>query len=102
MRELTQEELATNAVTREHIQEVAKNINVFVRELLTRGERHDLSKLDHPEVEGFTEYTPKLGSCEYGSAEYFEFLKGLKPALDHHYSVNRHHPQHHENGIDDM
>ena len=26
----------------------------------------------------------------------------MKPALDHHYAVNSHHPEHYPNGIDDM
>ena len=38
----------------------------------------------------------------YGSDEYKEFLAGMKPALDHHYAENRHHPEHFENGIDGM
>lgn len=29
-------------------------------------------------------------------------MKGLKPALDHHYANNMHHPEAHENGIDGM
>ena len=38
----------------------------------------------------------------YGSEEYNQFLKDLKPALDHHYGVSRHHPEHFPNGIRDM
>jgi hypothetical protein len=26
----------------------------------------------------------------------------MKPALDHHYANNSHHPEHYKNGIDDM
>ena len=26
----------------------------------------------------------------------------MKPALDHHYANNSHHPEHFENGVDDM
>ena len=26
----------------------------------------------------------------------------MKPILDHHYKNNRHHPEYHKNGIDDM
>ena len=26
----------------------------------------------------------------------------MKPALEHHYAKNRHHPEHHKNGINDM
>jgi hypothetical protein len=53
-------------------------------------------------VEYFDEYTPKLAGCTYGSDEYKQFLKELKVALNHHYSIGRHHPEHFENGIRGM
>ena len=34
--------------------------------------------------------------------EYQQFLDKLKPALDHHYASNRHHPEHFVNGVTDM
>ena len=43
-----------------------------------------------------------MKNCTYGSDEYKSFLEGLKPALDRHYSNNRHHPEHFENGISGM
>ena len=30
----------------------------------------------------------------YGSDEYKACLTEMKPALDHHYAANRHHPEH--------
>ncbi|MBQ7845480.1 MAG: hypothetical protein IJ392_04940 [Clostridia bacterium] len=39
---------------------------------------------------------------QYGSDEYKESLKALKPALDHHYANSRHHPEHFARGILDM
>lgn len=75
---------------------------IFSRELKMRGARHDDSKTKSPELELFDIYTPKLAGCTYGSDEYKQFLKGLKPALDHHYTENRHHPEHFENGIQGM
>jgi hypothetical protein len=41
-----------------------------VVELLKRGELHDQTKLESPEVEVFAEYTPRLAGCTYGSDEY--------------------------------
>jgi hypothetical protein len=43
-----------------------------------------------------------LKSSTYGSKEYSSFLKILAPALKHHYSCHRHHPQFHKHGIADM
>lgn len=99
---LTEEEKSTNYDTFRHIERVRNLLNACVKELIIRGENHDQSKLESPEVEYFTEYTSKLASCTYGSDEYKGFLNDIKPALDHHYANNSHHPEHYKNGIDDM
>lgn len=99
---LTQEELATNAVTQEHIRLVARGLHDVVKMLLDRADHHDQSKLEPPEVEVFTEFTPKLAATTYGSAEYNEFKRQMEPALIHHYAKNSHHPEHHKQGINDM
>lgn len=91
---LTLEEQATNFHTMRHIRTVSRLLNLMVRDLLERSERHDQSKLEQPEVALFTEYTPKLAGCTYGSAEYESFRLAMKPALDHHYARNSHHPEH--------
>lgn len=91
---LTLEEKATNFETMRHIERVRNLLNLFARLLLERGEKHDQSKLERPEVEGFAEFTPKLAESTYGSPEYESFRKALGPALAHHYARNRHHPEH--------
>lgn len=63
---------------------------------------HDQSKFSDAELPYFVEYTPKLRGCTYGSEEYQQFLAALQPALQHHYRVNSHHPEHYHNGVDDM
>lgn len=88
--------------TLDHIGTVQKVLGIFIQNLGKRGIVHDKSKLRSPEKELFDEYTPKLKKLTYGSEEYKESLTALKPALDHHYSVNSHHPEHYENGIDGM
>ena len=84
-KELTQEELATNAKTLEHIHTVGKQIHLFVSELLIRADNHDMSKLESPEVEIFTQFTPRLAGTTFGSKEYQDCLAEMKPALDAHY-----------------
>lgn len=98
----TYEQLATNAATQEHINLVRVLLRIAATELLKRGEIHDLSKFSPEEVEVFTEYTSKLKGTTYGSDDYKRFLSEMKPALDHHYANNRHHPEHFENGIEGM
>lgn len=102
VKELNVEQKATNHETWTHIHQVRIFLTKCIDELNQRALGHDQTKLDFPEVETFTEFTPKLKDAEYGSDEYKEFLKGMKPALDHHYANNSHHPEHHENGMDGM
>lgn len=99
---LSLEEKATNCDTFRHIERVRNLLNLCIVELLKRGEVHDQTKLEPPEVGLFTEYTAKLATSTYGSEEYKKFLEEMKPALDHHYAHNRHHPEHHKNGVNDM
>ena len=80
--------------TRKHIDKVRNLIQTTIYELNSRLIHHDESKLESPEREIFDEYTPKLKGTTYGSDEYKGYLKAMKPALDHHYAANRHHPEH--------
>ena len=88
--------------TQKHIEKVRKYIRFFTDKLTTRGELHDASKLETPEVELFAEHTENLSKINYGSDEYKKELEELAPALEHHYAVNRHHPQYHRDGINGM
>jgi hypothetical protein len=88
--------------TYKHKQLVHQFLSVLITKLLARGITHDNSKLEDFEAETFAEYTSKLASSTYGSEEYKTFLKEMKPALDHHYAVNPHHPEHYPCGIRDM
>lgn len=99
---LTEQEKATNYDTFRHIERVRNLLNLCIQDLLRRGELHDQTKLEPPEVALFAEYTPKLAGCTYGSDEYKQYLAAIKPALDHHYAHCRHHPEHHKNGVNDM
>lgn len=63
---------------------------------------HDQTKLEEPELPVFDEATDRLQDLTYGSPEYNAVLTELKPALQHHYQHNRHHPEHFRNGMKDM
>ena len=81
-------------------------VGAFMVDILQEGMRravqHDLSKTEPPEVELFDRMTPRLSSMAYGSPEYAASLAELKPALDHHYAHNRHHPEHFDQGVNGM
>lgn len=88
--------------THRHIRRVQGFLGVLAGDLIDRAALHDASKLESPEREVFEEYTPKLCGCTYGSEEYKGYLAAMKPALDHHYAENSHHPEHYPNGIRGM
>jgi hypothetical protein len=88
--------------TRKHIARVNEFLLLSVVELTKRAVVHDASKLTDAEKPFFDEETPKLKTLKFGSEDYYASLARLKPALDHHYSQNSHHPQFYENGIEGM
>lgn len=91
---MNQLEKATNYETLKHIQRVRDLLLKVICELTVRCEQHDRSKLEEPELSTFVEYTSRLKDTTYGSGEYKQLLVEMKPALDHHYANNRHHPEH--------
>ena len=98
----TQESYDSTEDTKKHIAEVVSQGKRLTDAITTRLENHDASKLVAPEKDYFDKYTPMLAKMQYGSPEYKECLEGLKPALDHHYAENTHHPEHFKGGIDEM
>lgn len=90
------------AETHKHVRRVQYFLNKFVIDLIDRGENHDNSKFEEPELSIFAEQTPKLALTQYGSEEYKKLLEEVKPAIQHHYSRNRHHPENWPNGVNSM
>lgn len=88
--------------THKHVRKVGANINKFISSLIQRALHHDDSKFVEPELSGFAAMLDKREKCKFGSDEYNANLKELEDTLSHHYSKNRHHPEHWPNGLDDM
>lgn len=100
---VTQEQRDKSASeTMKHVQHVRRFILRFVEQIMVRSSEHDASKLEEPELSLFAEWGPKLSGFEYGSDEYKAALEKMGDALRHHYDSNRHHPEHHEHGVDAM
>ena len=85
-----------------HIEQVRDNLRLAIHDLQRRAQNHDQSKLKDPELPYWDEATPLLASLEYGTPEYYASLERLKPATQHHYAHNDHHPQYYETGIAGM
>jgi hypothetical protein len=79
-----------------HIRKVQEAIFLTVDNLARRANVHDVSKLEEPEKSAFDQATPKLKHLVYGSDEYRAALREIKPALNHHYANNDHHPEHYD------
>jgi len=99
---MTDEEKITNYETYKHIDVVIRLLVGMQAEIGKRIISHDRSKLADPELQTFTEFTPKLKDSTYGSEEYKGFLKAMAPALAHHYANNRHHAEFFPNGMRGM
>lgn len=88
--------------TVEHISNVRSKILKVVADLIERGFKHDATKLEQPEKEYYDRNTPTLRTLEYNSQAYKDTLKRMQPAIDHHFSVSRHHPEYFADGINGM
>ena len=88
--------------TRLHIIQVQELLRSFMADLDERAYRHDATKLAPPEKEGYDTYTPQLAGLTYGSPEYRAVLRQMRPAIEHHYAHNSHHPEHYDRGIAGM
>jgi hypothetical protein len=85
-----------------HIETVRNFLDYVAISIMLRGENHDKTKLESPEVEIFEIYTPKLWGTTYGSDEYKQYMKEMQVAIEHHNNSNSHHPEHYANGIKGM
>lgn len=92
------EEISTFLEIIRHITRVRSYLEVIAYELLRRATRHDLSKYENDEFGGFVEL--KAQKLEFTSEEYRKSL--LSGPIKLHFARNSHHPEYHQNGIDDM
>ena len=72
------------------------------QEVIRRGNQHDASKYDPEEFPIYAEMTDEFQHHPFGSVGYENAKEAIKPASEHHFRHNRHHPEHFGNGIDGM
>lgn len=94
----------SSETTSRHINIVRRVVQKLTAEIIKRGENHDASKFQEPEKSQLDYYIPLLKKVAFGSPEYDKLNNQRKKdiGLLHHFQVNRHHPEHFENGIKDM
>ena len=94
--------MSFESTTMEHKTRVSIFMTKLARELMRRGKLHDNSKLKSPEREIYGANYERLEKTTFGTDEYREILNDMKPAIEHHYKENDHHPEHFEDGIFNM
>ena len=99
---LTNEEKIVHFETLEHIALVQKYMAILTKDLIDRSLEHDKSKMREGECKEYAEAIPELNKVEYQSKEYHKACETLEDGWQHHIKENRHHVEHHKNGIDDM
>jgi len=74
----------------------------IIQELMKRAEEHDNSKFTEEEFPALVEAMEDIKKFPFGTPEYDEMRKKWEAPFNAHYKKNRHHPEHHPNGIEDM
>ena len=83
----------------DHIHEVRGHLNTLRDEMYAAGLAHDWSKAE-PEEEAL--FIPVELRFPYGTDEYEAVKASVSGAVEHHYAKNRHHPEHHDEGVKGM
>jgi hypothetical protein len=89
-----------NEITQEHCEAVAQLTDVVTAKLHRQAVLHDASKFAEPEMSGFMQIMPEFKKMEFMDEAYKKALSS--DTIQHHYTHNRHHPEHFPNGISGM
>lgn len=98
---MTTEEAKTIVTIFAHKLQVASYLSRFADEVKNRALEHDASKLSNDEFSGFVQINRIAREHKYGSSEYMKSIKETN-AVELHYRGNLHHPEHYQNGIENM
>lgn len=88
--------------TLDHKAKVAALMIAMINDLMQRAAHHDDSKLQEPERSGYDALGVAMQGVAYGTPEYFAAIAANRPTVAHHYAHNRHHPEYHPDGVNDM
>ena len=71
-------------------------------DLYKRANSHDQSKLSDIEKNGYIDMNMELKGVDYGTTKFNKIRKKYDYVIHNHYDVNPHHPEHYENGYEEM
>lgn len=86
----------------EHKELVAHYLNRITHELALRGIHHDDSKFSDEEYEAYSKLAKECAEVPFGSSEHKSIVRKYRPAVEHHFAANPHHPDYHEAGVAGM
>ncbi len=86
----------------DHKQLVGHYLQRVTSALFQRAVEHDYSKFSPEEFGPYEKAVPRFEQTEYGSPEYQKVCRSIKPAIQHHFEQNRHHPEHFAVGVNGM
>ena len=81
---------------------VVKFLSPVIQDLIKRMAEHDDSKFDEDEFPGFVQAKEEFKLVQFGTEEYENLRQKFAKYIESHYKKNRHHPEFHPNGIEDM
>ncbi len=86
----------------DHKRRVAGYMQIVANELFRRAAVHDNSKFSPEEFEPYDQAFPNFKKYAFGSEELKAVYESIRPALQHHFQENDHHPEHFEVGVNSM
>lgn len=85
-----------------HRKRVFDYMSTISKEVMRRGNEHDLSKYEKEEYPVYEQFTAEFAKHPFGSEGYNKIKEAMASAIQHHYQHNRHHPEHFPDGIEGM
>lgn len=85
-----------------HIRTIQAYMTLIGREWAERTRRHDESKFDTIELEGYVGIAEATKGLTAGSQEYLDALEPYRKVIKRHYLLNDHHPEHFDSGVNGM
>jgi len=99
---MTDNEIRSIELVLQHKESIAKYMAKFAAELSYRSAIHDVSKFKKEELEVYAEFIDEMNKHPFNSPEEKELREKYQTASIVHKKLNRHHPEHFENGMEGM
>ena len=86
----------------DHTFGVRSRVTRICTALMTRAITHDNSKYSENELDDHISMAEEMDGIKYGTDAYYAIKRKYETLSAEHFANNRHHPEHHPNGLNDM